>query len=82
MIDFELSAEDQKILDEVRAQALVYRKYARYYDENEHEFPPDELEEAGSFGNIYEELRGRDDLDSSMGVISMLITAVTCALSW
>ena len=46
MIDFELTKNDQKILDEVRSRALVCRKYARYYDENEHEFPPDELEEA------------------------------------
>ena len=46
MIDFELTENDQKILDEVRRRALVCREYARYYDENEHEFPPDELEEA------------------------------------
>ena len=30
----------------VREEALVARNYARYYDENEHEFPPDELPEA------------------------------------
>ncbi len=75
MINFELSESDKKILAQVREEALITRKYARYYDENEHEFPPDELEEAGDFGNVYEQLRDRDELDSSLGVISMLITA-------
>ena len=53
MIDFELTENDQKILDEVRSRALICRKYARYYDENEHEFPPDELEEAKGVPEIY-----------------------------
>ncbi len=75
MINFEPSESDNKILSQVRREALVTRKYARYYDENEHEFPPDELEEAAEFENVYDLLRNRDDLDSSLGVISMLITA-------
>jgi acyl-CoA dehydrogenase len=75
MINFEPSESDQKVLAQVRAEALVARNYARYYDENEHEFPPDELKEAGDFTDIYDQLRDRDELDSSLGVISMLITA-------
>ncbi len=75
MINFEPSESDNKILSQVRQEALVTRKYARYYDENEHEFPPDELEEAAEFENVYDLLRNRDELDSSLGVISMLITA-------
>jgi acyl-CoA dehydrogenase len=74
MINFELSDSDRKILDHVREEALVCRGYARYYDENEHEFPPDALPEADGRENVYALLRGRDDLDSSLGVISMLIT--------
>jgi acyl-CoA dehydrogenase len=74
MINFELSDGDREILDHVRSQALVCRSYARYYDENEHEFPPDQLPEAKDSPHVYEKLAGRHDLDSSLGVISMLIT--------
>jgi len=43
MIDFTLSERDQRVLDYVRSESLVARKYARHYDENEAEFPPDVL---------------------------------------
>ena len=47
MIDFTLTENDQKVArPPARREALVARKYARHYDENEHEFPPDELPEA------------------------------------
>jgi len=74
MINFELSDSDRKVLDHVREEALVCREYARHYDENEHEFPPDELPEAKGRSNAYALLRDHDELDSSLGVISMLIT--------
>jgi acyl-CoA dehydrogenase len=74
MINFELSDSDRRILDYVREEALVCRAHARHYDENEHEFPPDELPEARERKNVYALLRDRDELDSSLGVISMLIT--------
>jgi len=67
MIDFQLTESDQKILDAVRAEALICRKYARYYDENEHEFPPEELEEAKDSANVYAMLGSRDELDTSLG---------------
>ncbi len=76
MIDFELTKNDQKILDEVRSRALVCRKYARYYDENEHEFPPDELEEAKGQPEIFSMLGERTERDTSLGALSMLILAV------
>jgi acyl-CoA dehydrogenase len=75
MIDFELTKNDQKILDEVRSRALVCRKYARYYDENEHEFPPDELEEAKGQPEIFSMLGERTERDTSLGALSMLISA-------
>jgi len=75
MIDFQLTESDQKILDAVRAEALICRKYARYYDENEHEFPPEELEEAKDSVNVYTMLGNRDELDTSLGAMSMLISA-------
>ncbi len=73
MIDFELTANDRKLVDGLRAEALVTRRYARYYDENEHEFPPDELEEAVDFPTLGELLEGRGEEDSPMSVISMMI---------
>ena len=75
MIDFEPTEGDQKILDQVRAEALICRKYARYYDEREHEFPPDELEEAKGKPNVYTMFAGRSDDDSGLGIMSMLISA-------
>ena len=53
MIDFELSDKDREVLDKLREEALVARRYARYYDENEHEFPPDELPEAAQYPSIF-----------------------------
>jgi acyl-CoA dehydrogenase len=75
MIDFQLSENDRKVLDHVRREARVCREYARHYDENEHEFPPDELPEAKGFPSIFEVMAGRGKGDSGMGVMSMLISA-------
>ncbi len=75
MIDFELTESDQKILAAVREQALVCRRYARYYDENEHMFPPDTLPEAKDYAPVYALLRDRSPEDTSLPVISMLIAA-------
>ncbi|MCG8589676.1 MAG: acyl-CoA dehydrogenase, partial [Proteobacteria bacterium] len=75
MIDFELTENDEKVLRAVRAEALVCRNYARHYDENEHEFPPDELPEADDFPNVYQLMAGRTDEDSGLGTMSMLISA-------
>src|SRR5262249_6331182 len=75
MIDFTLSEKDEKVLAAVREEALVCRKYARHYDDHEEEFAPDTLEEAKDFRNPFALLAKRDELDSSMGVMSMLVTA-------
>ena len=75
MIDFTLTENDEKVLEAVRAEALVCRNYARYYDDHEEEFAPDQLPEAKDFKNPFAYLATRDDLDSSMGVMSMLISA-------
>ena len=74
MIDFTLSENDQKILDGVREQSLVCRKYARHYEENEHEFPPDALPEAGDYPDGYRALRKRGPDDTGLPVMSMLIS--------
>ncbi len=75
MIDFTLSPHDEKVLAQLREQALVCRSHARYYDENEHEFPPDELPEAKDHASVYESLMaGRTEAETSIGVMAMLIS--------
>jgi acyl-CoA dehydrogenase len=75
MIDFTLTENDQKILDLVRERALVCRKYARYYDEHEDEFAPDELPENAQFKgkHPYALLRSSSPSDTTFGVMSMLV---------
>jgi acyl-CoA dehydrogenase len=73
MIDFTYSENDRKVLDYVRTEALVHRKYARHYDENEHEFPPEELPEASDFPGVASVMGGRTEEDTSLGVMSMLV---------
>ena len=46
MIDFRFSERDLQSIEALKEEGLICRKYARYYDENEHELPPDHLPEA------------------------------------
>ena len=46
MIDFTMTENDRAILERTRAEALLCREHARYYDENEGELPPEELPDA------------------------------------
>jgi acyl-CoA dehydrogenase len=75
MIDFTFSERDQRVLDYVRSESLVARKYARHYDENEHEFPPDELPEAKDTPPMVTAWAGRDAADTTLGIMSMLVSA-------
>jgi acyl-CoA dehydrogenase len=79
VIDFTLTDNDKKVLDTIRAEALVCRSYARHYDENEHEFPPDELPEAKDFPPMMSLFGGRTKDDTGLGTMSMLVAA---AQSW
>jgi acyl-CoA dehydrogenase len=74
MIDFNLTDNDNKVLDYIRSEALVARKYARYYDENEAEFPPEALDEAENFPGVFSVMGDRGAEDSGGSVIGMLIT--------
>ncbi len=73
MINLELSKTDEKILDAVRQEALIARRYARHYDENEHEFPPDKLPEAKDHPSFVSVFGERSEDDSGMNVISALV---------
>jgi len=75
MIDFHLTDNDKKVLGATRVEALACRAYARHYDENEHEFPPDELPEAKNFPPMISLFAGRGADDTSLGVMSMMIVA-------
>src|SRR5687767_12822524 len=75
MIDFTLSEHDKANLENQREQALICRKYARYYDEHEEEFAPDELEEYSSY--TPRPLPDPDpEHDSAGGVIGMMVQMV------
>jgi acyl-CoA dehydrogenase len=75
VIDFTLTDNDKKVLDAIRSEALVCRSYARHYDENEHEFPPDELPEAKDFPPLMSLFAGRGKDDTGLGTMSMLVAA-------
>lgn len=73
MIDLTPTENDRRILDAVREEALIARNYARYYDENEHEFPPDELPEAKDRPGFMSRMGSRTDEDAGMAVLTTLI---------
>lgn len=75
MISFDLTNNDKKVLDAIREESLIARKYARHYDEHEEEFPPDQLPEAKERPGFAALLGGRDVEDTGMNVLGMLITA-------
>jgi len=51
MIDFELTTADEKILHSAHEQAIIGRRYARYYDQHEDELTPEEFPEAANLPN-------------------------------
>jgi acyl-CoA dehydrogenase len=73
MIDLNLSPNDERMLAAVREEALIARQYARYYDENEHEFPPDQLPEAKDHPGFMSKLGNRGEGDAGMAVMTTLI---------
>jgi acyl-CoA dehydrogenase len=75
MIDFTLSDRDQKVLDYVRSESLVARKYARHYDENEHEFPPDALPEAKDFPGAFSIMGKAGPGDTGPVTLGLLMAA-------
>lgn len=75
MIDFTLSERDQRVLDYVRSESLVARKYARHYDENEQEFPPDALPEANDFPGVFSLMGKQGPGDTGPVSLGLLIAA-------
>jgi acyl-CoA dehydrogenase len=75
MIDFSLSERDQRVLDYVRSESLVARKYARHFDENEHEFPPDALPEAKDYPGAFAVMGKSSPGDTGPVTLGLLIAA-------
>lgn len=74
MVDFTLNEKEQAIIDEIIKEGLVARKYARYYDLNEEEIPPDEFPEARDFDHINTMMLDRGENPSSPSVFGLLAT--------
>ena len=75
MVDFSLNEKEQTIIEEIHKQGLACRKYARYYDVNETEIPPDEFPEAKDFDHIIPMYldRGEDACSPSVfGLLAMM----------
>ncbi len=75
MIDFRLTETDKAALARTRAEAEICRKYARYHDENEGEFPPDELPEAEEFYANAPDLPTAGVEDTGLPVMAALTNA-------
>ncbi len=72
MIDFTLTEHDKDQLERTREAALICRKYARYYDEHEGEFPPDELPEAAAYYANLKPLSKSNGKDTAPPVMMVL----------
>ncbi len=75
MIDFTLTETDKAALARTREEALLCRRYARHYDENEGDFPPDVLPEADAFYQNAPPLPKPGPADSGLPVMAALHSA-------
>lgn len=79
MVDFRLSQNDREILEQIRQEGLVARKYARYYDDHEDELSPVKLPEADAFPPILGRISRRPSDDTPAATFQMLMSI---ARSW
>ena len=75
MIDFTLSANDRALLEAIRREGDLARRYARYYDEHEDELTPALLPGAEQMPAWIELMTKRSAEDAGASVIGMLLTA-------
>jgi acyl-CoA dehydrogenase len=74
MIDFRLTETDKAHLARTRAEAMIARRYAREFDENESEMIPDRLPEATEFYANLPELPAQGPEDTAGPIFMMLQT--------
>ena len=79
MVDFRLSQNDREILEQIRQEGLVARRYARYYDDHEEELSPATLPEANAFPPILGRVASRPADDTPAATFQMLMSI---ARSW
>ena len=77
MIDFEPTREEQEVLDYLRREGEVARRYARRYDEHEDEIAPEELPEAAQFPGVEEVLAARGLAPPSPTLQMLIVAGVT-----
>src|SRR5215472_11740169 len=79
MVDFRLSPNDLQILEQIRQEGRIVRKYARYYDDHEEEVPPDTLPEGAGVPSLPERVMKRPADDTPGATFNML---AAIARSW
>ncbi len=73
MVDFRISETDQKIIDQVVAMGKATEPHTRYYEEHEHERPPEKFPETESFPPLMKLFVGRQADDTPMMTLQMLL---------
>ncbi|HVJ51104.1 MAG TPA: acyl-CoA dehydrogenase family protein [Aliidongia sp.] len=74
MIDFRISEADQHILDQVAAEGRAGEKYARHFEEHEHEPLPEAFPEAAEFEPLPRLLARRSKEDTPPATFQMLLS--------
>jgi acyl-CoA dehydrogenase len=74
MIDFRISETDQRILDQVEAEGKAGEKYARYYEDHEHEPLQDIFPESQQFPPLPRLLAQRQKDDTPAATFQMLMS--------
>ncbi|MBG6332402.1 hypothetical protein I5I23_23320 [Pseudomonas aeruginosa] len=70
MVDFSLTHRDKQLVDIAREDAMIARKYARYYDRHHEELEPIELPEAKGRPDPYAMLK--EDPTGTSGQIGVV----------
>jgi acyl-CoA dehydrogenase len=80
MVDFRISDADRTILDQVTAMGRATENYARYYDDHEHELPPNKFPETENFPPLMQLFMKRDaQNDTPFMTLQMLISMTSGA---
>lgn len=73
MVDFTISEDDNKILDQIIAEGRAGEKYTRYYEDHEDELLPDKFDEADNFPSLMRLLAKRSPEDTPGATFQMLV---------
>lgn len=74
MIDFRVSETDQAILDAVTAEGKAGERYARYYEDHEHEALPESFPEAAEHEPLLRLVAKRQPGDTPQATFQMLLS--------